>query len=78
MTTPTIGNPQATRPPLGNRAGRRAFATKLKLAYEAGATTYTLAAEHELAVHTVWRLLKEVDTVMRPAGPAPARKRRQG
>jgi hypothetical protein len=78
MTTSTSGIPKAARPPLGNRASRRTFAMKLQTAYEAGATTYSLAAEHELAVHIVWRLLKEVDTTMRPTGPAPARKRREG
>jgi hypothetical protein len=58
-------------------AVRRALATKMKLAYYAGATTYSLATEHGLSVHTVWRLLQEVDTTMRPTGPKPTRKRTQ-
>ncbi|MCU1685404.1 MAG: hypothetical protein JWQ81_6143 [Amycolatopsis sp.] len=69
-TTHKVGNPQVTRPPLVNSAARRALAIKLKAAYEAGATTTSLAAEHGLAMHTIWRLLKEVDTAMRRTGPA--------
>ncbi|WP_329067754.1 hypothetical protein [Amycolatopsis sp. NBC_01480] len=70
MITPKPDDHQSARPPLGNRAGRRTFATKLKAASEARATTYGLA------VRTVWRLLKEVDSTMRRTGPAPARKGR--
>ncbi|MEC3974883.1 helix-turn-helix domain-containing protein [Amycolatopsis sp. H20-H5] len=60
-------------PSQSNAARRRALAGRLKTAYEAGETTYSLAAEHGMPVNTVWRLLKATDTTMRPTGPKPYR-----
>ncbi|WUR46298.1 helix-turn-helix domain containing protein [Streptomyces jietaisiensis] len=60
-------------------AERRKLALSLRAGYEAGATVPDLAREHSYSIATVYRLLHQADTRMRPQhrhGPArDARKR---